>query len=62
MDSEINQDAPLLDPDVPDALDDIPGGEINLLPKSALQSDLTVTFPLWRGSNPAPGFTETVVL
>ncbi|AHG43537.1 hypothetical protein N018_09695 [Pseudomonas syringae CC1557] len=62
MDSEINQGALLLDPKVSYALDDIPGGEINLLPKSALQFDLEVTFPLWGGSNPVPGSTETVVL
>lgn len=62
MNSEINQEALLLDPDVPDALDDIPGGEVNLLPKSALQSDLKVTFPLWEGSSPVPGWTDTVVL
>jgi hypothetical protein len=49
-------------PTVPDALPDIPGGEHNLVPLSALQRDLKVTFPLWEGSLPIPGQNERVTL
>lgn len=49
-------------PTVPEALPDIPGGEIGLLPVTALQRDLKVMFPLWGGSDPTPGFKERVIL
>lgn len=54
--------ANLSPPVVPETLPDIPGGETNLLPLAALQRDLKVTFPLWGGSDPAPGRNERVVL
>ena len=62
MDNTRKQDLPLLAPLVTKALDDIPGGDTNLLPKDALQADLEVTFPLWDGSSPLPGGTDTVLL
>ena len=62
MDNTREQDQPLLPPDVTKALDDIPGGETNLLPRDAWQADLEITFPLWEGSSPEPGKTETVLL
>lgn len=43
-------------------LPDIPGGEENLLPISALDDDLKVTLPRWAGSNPEAGRPETVSL
>jgi len=62
MDNIGERDLPLLAPHVTNALDDIPGGEPNLLPREALQADLKVTFPLWDGSSTDPGKTDTVLL
>lgn len=53
---------PLIAPTVPLALSNIPGGEENLLPIEAVQTDLKVTFPLWSASDPRPGYSETVSL
>lgn len=43
-------------------LDDIPGGEINLLPKSALTQDVRVTFEPWPNSDPSETSPERLGL
>jgi hypothetical protein len=49
----------LLDPpDVPAALDDIPGGEPNLLRVDDLDAPLRVEVPMWQNSTPMPDLPE----
>ncbi|QCY12725.1 hypothetical protein [Pseudomonas sp. MPC6] len=50
----------LVAPHVPAALPDVPGGDINLIPASALVQPLKVTFPLWQNSLPSVAFPERV--
>jgi hypothetical protein len=50
----------LVAPSVPAALPDVPGGDINLIPASALAHPLKVTFPLWQNSLPSVTFPERV--
>lgn len=45
----------LLPPRIDELLDNIPGGEINLLPEAATHDDLKVWFVLWDNSDPALG-------
>ena len=47
---------------VTDLLDDIPGGDINLLPISATEKDLEVIVPMWPVSDPRPGRPELLKL
>lgn len=47
---------------VPDLLEDIPGGESNLLPASAARRPLLVTVPKWLISDPSEEEPETVEL
>lgn len=47
-------------PFVPVALPDIPGGEENLLPISALQQPLRVEFAMWGNSMPSPATPEVL--
>lgn len=49
-------------PDQNKVLEDIPGGETNLLPISELGEDLRITFELWPNSDPLPGSTEKLQL
>lgn len=49
-------------PDESKVLEDIPGGETNLLPISVLDEDLQITFELWPNSNPSPGSPEKLQL
>ncbi|MFT0518342.1 hypothetical protein [Pseudomonas faucium] len=53
--------ADLPEPGVPQALPDIPGGEPNLLPISALTQPVRLTFTLWEYSDPAPDAPESVI-
>lgn len=43
-----------------ETLDNVPGGELNLLPNTAWQADLRVEFELWKNSSPSPAFPETL--
>jgi hypothetical protein len=43
-------------------LEDIPGGQINLVPKSALADDVRVTFEPWPNSNPSETSPERLGL
>lgn len=43
-------------------LEDIPGGETNLLPITALNADLRITFELWPNSEPSEGSPEKLQL
>ncbi|MDQ0127231.1 hypothetical protein J2W17_006231 [Pseudomonas lini] len=52
----------LVAPRVPVALPYIDGGDINLIPVSALVQPLRVTFPLWQNSLPSVTFPERVRL
>ena len=53
----------LLEPPVsPDALPNIPGGQENLLPLSALVCPLRIEVPMWGYSNPSPGHPERLFL
>lgn len=45
----------LLPPRVEELLDNIPGGELNLLPEAATHDDLKVWFELWEHSDPTLG-------
>lgn len=45
----------LLPPRIDELLDNIPGGEINLLPEAATHDDLKVWFVLWDNSDPTLG-------
>ncbi|WP_273825781.1 hypothetical protein [Pseudomonas asplenii] len=49
-------------PQAPDTLPDIPGGEENLLPISALTRPLTIIVPMWGNSVPTPQTPESVRL
>jgi len=49
-------------PSVGAILDNIPGGQLNLLPASALKASLRVDVPMWFGSSPAPGEPEHLYL
>lgn len=49
-------------PSVGAILDNIPGGQENLLPVSALKDPLRVDVPMWLHSNPAPGEPEHLYL
>ncbi|MFB4393050.1 MULTISPECIES: hypothetical protein [unclassified Pseudomonas] len=53
--------ADLPEPGVPQALPDIPGGEPNLMPVSALNQPVRLTFTLWNISDPAPDAPESVI-
>ena len=55
MSSTTNRLAP---PKVAAALQDIPGGQPNLLPITALDAPLRVEIPMWLISDPLPGFPE----
>ncbi|MBC3476392.1 hypothetical protein VXM67_09160 [Pseudomonas sp. Rh2] len=52
----------LAPPDAPDALEDIPDGEPNLLPLSILGQPLKITVPMWPISNPTPATPEMLRL
>ncbi|QHG63931.1 hypothetical protein [Pseudomonas putida] len=54
----INDEQLLKPVEVPALLDDIPGGDTNLLPTSATEHDLTVEVPMWPFSDPGPGEAE----
>ncbi|MFJ4375668.1 hypothetical protein ACIP1T_24050 [Pseudomonas japonica] len=63
MPSPLTDGQALLDPPRIDALlDDIEGGDSNLLPREAWQVPLRIDFPMWNNSAPAPGFPERLVL
>ncbi len=63
MPSPLFADQALLDPPRIDALlDDIEGGDSNLLPREAWLVPLRVEFPMWNNSAPMPGFPERLVL
>jgi hypothetical protein len=49
-------------PEVDAALEDIEGGEPNLLPVSVLDSPLEVVVPMWQNSMPTPEFPERIWL
>jgi hypothetical protein len=49
-------------PSVGAILDNIPGGQVNLLPASVLKDPLRVDIPMWFGSSPAPGEPEHLYL
>ncbi|WP_286914307.1 MULTISPECIES: hypothetical protein [unclassified Pseudomonas] len=48
--------------EVPALLEDIPGGDSNLLPKSATSQALRVVVPMWPFSDPQPGEPELLRL
>ncbi|MFK3819039.1 hypothetical protein ACI2KG_21000 [Pseudomonas sp. NPDC089407] len=52
----------LAPPTAPQALPNIPDGEPNLLPTTALSRPLRIEVPIWPNSNPMPGFPETLTL
>ncbi|HDS1747932.1 hypothetical protein HTV13_12310 [Pseudomonas putida] len=53
----------LLEPPVsPDVLPNIPGGQDNLLPVSALARPLRIEVPMWDYSNPSPDYPEKLFL
>lgn len=52
----------LAPPEVEAALDDIEGGEPNLLPVSVLDSPLEVVVPMWQNSMPTPEYPERIWL
>lgn len=60
--SRLSSKAPLEPVTVTDLLDDIPGGDTNLLPVSATENDLEVVVPMWPVSNPRPGRPELLKL
>lgn len=49
-------------PSVGAILDNIPGGQVNLLPASVLKDPLRVDVPMWFNSEPAPGEPEHLYL
>ena len=49
-------------PSVGAVLDNIPGGQENLLPASALKDPLRVDVPMWLNSDPAPSEPEHLYL
>lgn len=58
-----HEQSALLDPAWVDvALDDIEGGEPNLLPSGAWLKPLRVDFPMWQNSFPEPGLEERLTL
>jgi len=63
MPSPLTTGQALLDPPRIDALlDDIDGGDSNLLPREAWLVPLRIEFPMWNNSAPAPGYPERLVL
>lgn len=61
--SAIPESAPTVPaPTAPDVLPDIPGGEVNLIPRAAASAPLRLEFPSWFNSNPSPGLPEQVAL
>ncbi|WP_434656368.1 hypothetical protein J3P96_07640 [Pseudomonas sp. R3-56] len=50
-----NSPMQLLAPRVEELLEDIPGGQINLLPEASTHADLKVCFELWENSDPRLG-------
>jgi len=61
--SRVSDDEKLLDPvEVPELLEDIPGGENNLLPVSATRRALSVAVPMWPFTDPRPGGPEVLTL
>ncbi|MBD8576001.1 hypothetical protein IFR09_25970 [Pseudomonas syringae] len=56
------RDGPLPLPQVDGLLENIDGGEPNLLPVALLSKPLRVDIPMWQNSNPTPGRSETLEL
>ncbi|UVL68270.1 hypothetical protein [Pseudomonas sp. B21-031] len=49
-------------PRVPQMLGNVPGGQVNLLPVSALTQPLRVDVPMWPSSNPSVQYPESLTL
>lgn len=61
--TNLNEKILVLDaPDIPDALPNFPGSQVNLLPLSALVSPLKVLIPDWQNSPSEPGVTVRLKL
>ncbi|RBC01061.1 hypothetical protein C3E97_014885 [Pseudomonas sp. MWU12-2115] len=61
--TNLNEKILLLDaPEIPDALPDFPGSQVNLLPLSALGSPLKVSIPDWQNSPFEPGVPVRLIL
>ena len=56
------QARPLPPASAPDALEDIPGADPNLLPVSVLSAPLRIEVPMWLSSRPSPERPETLRL